>query len=61
MHKGKSIVVSGSNDMYVQLVVNGINQMLDNYGKTIDVENPSYLHIKEMMRHFAELVADMSC
>jgi MoCo/4Fe-4S cofactor protein with predicted Tat translocation signal len=57
--KGKSIVVSGSNDMYVQLVVNGINQMLDNYGKTIDVENPSYLHQGDDAA-FTELVADMA-
>ena len=57
--KGRSIVVSGSNDMYVQLVVNGINQMLDNYGKTIDVENPSYLHQGDD-KAFAELVADMA-
>jgi len=33
--KGKSIVVSGSNDENIQLVVNGINQLLGNYGQTI--------------------------
>lgn len=40
-NKGKSLVVAGSNDMYIQLIVNGINQMLGNYGKTIDIENPN--------------------
>jgi molybdopterin-containing oxidoreductase family iron-sulfur binding subunit len=34
--KGKSIVVCGINDVSVQVVVNAINQMLNNYGSTID-------------------------
>jgi molybdopterin-containing oxidoreductase family iron-sulfur binding subunit len=34
--KGKSIVVCGINDTAVQVVVNAINQMLQNYGSTID-------------------------
>lgn len=58
-NRGKSLVVSGSNDTGVQLVVNAINQLLGNYGKTIDVENPSYLHQGDDAA-FAELVADMS-
>jgi len=33
---GKSIVISGSNDKYVQIVVNMINDLLDNFGITID-------------------------
>ncbi|MBI1221718.1 MAG: 4Fe-4S dicluster domain-containing protein [Bacteroidetes bacterium] len=37
--KGKSLVVSGSNDPYIQSLVNQINLMLDNYGKTIDLDN----------------------
>ncbi len=37
-HKGKSIVVSGSNDPEVQKMVAGINYMLDNYGSTLDLE-----------------------
>ncbi|MEN8227864.1 MAG: 4Fe-4S dicluster domain-containing protein [Bacteroidota bacterium] len=37
-HKGKSIVVSGSNDPEVQKLVAGINYMLDNYGSTLDLE-----------------------
>ncbi len=58
-NKGKSLVVSGSNDMNVQLVVNGINQLLDNYGKTIDIENPSYIRQGDDAA-FAELVAEMA-
>ncbi len=37
-HKGRSIVVSGSNDPDVQKMVAGINYMLDNYGSTLDLE-----------------------
>ncbi|MGB1204632.1 MAG: TAT-variant-translocated molybdopterin oxidoreductase [Chitinophagales bacterium] len=39
-HQGKSLVVSGSNDANVQQVVNAINEMLGNYGKTIDLNAP---------------------
>jgi molybdopterin-containing oxidoreductase family iron-sulfur binding subunit len=58
-NKGKSLVVSGSNDVNVQAVVNGINQMLDNYGKTIDLENPTYTHQGDDTA-FADLVAEMA-
>ena len=37
-HKGKSIVVSGSNDPQVQQMVAGINHMLENYGATLDMD-----------------------
>ncbi len=40
-NKGKSIVISGSNDPNVQTLVNGINQMLNNYGQTIDINKPT--------------------
>jgi molybdopterin-containing oxidoreductase family iron-sulfur binding subunit len=36
----QSIVISGSNDVNIQLLVNGINQLLGNYGQTIGLENP---------------------
>ncbi|MDB5274771.1 MAG: nrfC [Chitinophagaceae bacterium] len=39
-HKGKSIVVSGSNDVNVQLLINEINLALGNYGKTINLSSP---------------------
>jgi len=38
--KGKSLVLSGSNDLNVQIVVAMINEMLENYGKTINTNNP---------------------
>lgn len=41
--KGKSLVVTNSNDANVQLLVNAINNMLGNYGRTIDLSTPSYL------------------
>lgn len=41
--KGKSLVVSGSNDQAVQFLVHQINQMLENHGSTIDSNMPSYL------------------
>jgi molybdopterin-containing oxidoreductase family iron-sulfur binding subunit len=37
-HEGESLVVSGSNDMHVQLVINAINEALGNYGNTINFE-----------------------
>ena len=35
----QSIVISGSNDVSIQLLVNGINQLLGNFGSTIGLEN----------------------
>lgn len=40
-HKGKGIVVSGSNDYNIQLIVNKINSLLENYGSTINFEHAS--------------------
>jgi len=42
-NKGQSLVVSGSNDIAVQNLVNAINSELGNYGKTINLNTPSYL------------------
>ncbi len=39
--KGASIVVSASNDIAVQKMVNAINVLLNNYGSTIDMVNHS--------------------
>lgn len=41
-HKGKSLVVCGSNDVDTQLLVNAINQLLDNYGASIRTD----VHLK---------------
>lgn len=43
-NKGESIVVAGANDVATQLVVNAINDLLGNYGKTIDTIN--YITLK---------------
>ncbi len=37
-HKGKSLVLSGSHDQDIQMMINGINHLLGNYTKTIHVE-----------------------
>lgn len=38
--QGKSLVVSGSNNIAVQQLVCAINQMLGNYGNTLELNNP---------------------
>jgi molybdopterin-containing oxidoreductase family iron-sulfur binding subunit len=38
--KGHGLVVAGSNDKNIQLIVNAINNMLGAYGTTIDLTNP---------------------
>jgi molybdopterin-containing oxidoreductase family iron-sulfur binding subunit len=38
---GRSLVVSGVRDVRVQTVVNRLNHLLGNYGKTLDLERPS--------------------
>jgi len=40
--RGRSLVVCGINDVGTQCLVNAINHLLDNYGKTLDIEKPSY-------------------
>ncbi|MDX2250555.1 MAG: TAT-variant-translocated molybdopterin oxidoreductase [Bacteroidia bacterium] len=39
--QGKSLVVCGTNDVAIQVVVAAINNMLGNYGQTLDIDNPS--------------------
>ena len=34
---GKSLVVAGSNDVNIQILINAINNALDSYGNTIDL------------------------
>ena len=38
--QGRAVVVSGSNDVAVQSLVNAINSALGSYGSTIDLDNP---------------------
>jgi len=57
--KGESIVVCGSNDKNVQVLVNAINDMLGNYGNTINVKTVSYSK-QGIDSKVAELVAEMN-
>ncbi len=58
-NKGKSLVVCGFNDEGCQTLVNGINKMLDNYGKTVDVE--MHYNLKQGDdKEFLDLVADLN-
>lgn len=41
--KGKSLVVSGSNDSSIQGLVNAINSLLGNYGTTLNLNTPTYI------------------
>ncbi|GAB3731084.1 TAT-variant-translocated molybdopterin oxidoreductase [Spirosoma lituiforme] len=38
--RGKAVVLSGSNDPNVQIVVNALNSLLGSYGTTIDINTP---------------------
>jgi len=58
-NKGKSLVVSGTNDLNLQLIVNGINYLLGNYGKTLDMSQT--LNIRQGSdARMASLVDEMS-
>ena len=41
--KGKSLVLCDTNDKSVQIVVNAINDLLENYGQTIDLTEPIFM------------------
>lgn len=43
-NKGKSLVVSGSNDADVQIIVNAINHELNSYGSTINLDQAFYCY-----------------
>ena len=56
--KGASVVVAGSNDKNVQVVVNAINALLGNYGSTINTERPTLVR-KGNDEQMASFVADL--
>ena len=56
--KGKGIVISNSNDAGVQTVVNAINNLLGNYGSTLNMANPLYIKAG-LDSEMDQLVADM--
>jgi molybdopterin-containing oxidoreductase family iron-sulfur binding subunit len=57
-NRGKSLVVCGTNNLNAQLLVNGINSMLESYGSTIDLDNASYLR-KGNDADLASLIEEM--
>jgi molybdopterin-containing oxidoreductase family iron-sulfur binding subunit len=58
-NKGKSLVVCGVNDTDIQVLINGINKMLENYGNTVDVDMQSNLKQGDDMQ-FKGLIDDMN-
>jgi len=56
--KGKALVVSGSNDVAIQILVNAINAQLGSYGTTIDLDNYSNQY-KGNDAEFVEFVAEV--
>lgn len=55
---GQSLVVAGANDKGIQVIVNAINNALNNYGKTIDLDNALELK-KADDAQVEELVSDV--
>ncbi|MCH7403131.1 TAT-variant-translocated molybdopterin oxidoreductase [Belliella kenyensis] len=58
-NRGSSIVVSGSNDPNVQVVINAINDLLNNNGITVDYSKPSYFRKGDDAR-MNQFVADLN-
>ena len=57
-NKGAALVVSGSNDVATQELVNGINNMINSYGSTIEIDKPLNIR-KGNDTDFIELVKEM--
>lgn len=56
--KGYGLVISGSNDTNIQVLINAINYLLGNYGSTLDIANhANYRQAKDA--DFTQLVHDM--
>ncbi|WP_316769277.1 TAT-variant-translocated molybdopterin oxidoreductase [Pedobacter frigiditerrae] len=58
-NKGKSLVVSGSNDVSTQILVNAINSAIGSYGTTIDLDNACKRY-EGNDAEFAELINEMN-
>ena len=57
-NKGSSLVLCGSNDIQDQIITNAINSLLGNYGKTIDLDHPSFQRQGDEAK-FATLLEEM--
>ncbi|MCO6475535.1 MAG: TAT-variant-translocated molybdopterin oxidoreductase [Phaeodactylibacter sp.] len=58
-HRGEALVVSGSNNLGEQVLINAINDMLGSYGSTIDFTNAS-LQRQGMDKNIQNLIKDMN-
>jgi len=57
--KGRGLVVSGSNDVSTQILVNAINSLIGSYGTTIDLANVSYQYAGNDAE-FVEFINEMN-
>lgn len=57
--RGNSLVIAGSNDPQVQVVINAINSLLENYGSTISTDVEAFIK-QGNDEAVAKLVADMN-
>ena len=57
--RGRSLVISGSQDVRVQLLINLMNQAIGAYGTTVDLERPSYQRAGSD-KELADLRAELS-
>ncbi|MBS1655769.1 MAG: TAT-variant-translocated molybdopterin oxidoreductase, partial [Bacteroidetes bacterium] len=57
-NSGAALVVSGSNDVNVQIIVNAINNAIGAYGKTIDWSTPLYYR-QGVDKDFTDLLGEM--
>jgi molybdopterin-containing oxidoreductase family iron-sulfur binding subunit len=57
--QGRSLVVSGSNNKGEQMLINGINYMLGNYGKTLEFQHAS-MQRQGMDKQVSNLVQQMN-
>jgi len=46
-NRGRSILISSSDDFNNQVLVNGINSLLGNIGRTVDLDHPSRYYLSE--------------
>ncbi|WP_162418414.1 TAT-variant-translocated molybdopterin oxidoreductase [Cyclobacterium roseum] len=58
-NRGNSLVVSGSNDPNVQVIIHAINELLGNTGSTVDFQNPVYFRKGDDQR-MNQLVSELN-
>jgi MoCo/4Fe-4S cofactor protein with predicted Tat translocation signal len=58
-NKGRALVISGSNDVSTQILVNAINSAIGSYGTTIDLDNPCKRYTGNDAQ-FSELINEMN-